>query len=80
MSEITRKQRHIGMLRRLLSVAIEQKNVSAGLGIARQIARLEGWDTSKEPEPAPIPEQAPRVDLSPLLALIQAQQGDNPSA
>lgn len=66
MSDLTRKQRYIGLVRSLLKVAIEQKQVTAGAGLARLIARLEGWDKEQDPpgeKPAP-------VDLSGLLAHI----------
>lgn len=51
MADLHRKRRHIALLRQLLKVAIAERNVSAGSSLARLIARMEGWDTAKDPEP-----------------------------
>jgi hypothetical protein len=71
MAERHQKIRHAARVRKLLDVAIEMKNVQAGIALSRQIMQLYGWlptPTKAEDEPeAPAPAA---TDMSHLLASI----------
>ena len=69
MAEQDRKTRFAGRLKRLLDVAVEQKNVSGGASIARLVCQLEGWlPTPSKDEPA---ETIPAADMQALLTHIE---------
>lgn len=70
MADIDRRVRFAGKCKQLLDVAIETRNVSAGVALARLIMRLNGWlDKSEElpetPQPAP--------DMTALLEHVKEQ-------
>lgn len=65
MADQDRRRRFAARLKRLLDVAVEQKNVSGGVSLARLVMDLEGWRITPSKEDPPQP--TPTPDMSNLL-------------
>jgi hypothetical protein len=72
LADIDRRRRFAGRLKKLIDVAIEQKNVSGGASLARQVMILEGWISPNSKDDLQ-QEPGQPTDVSSLLAHLQDQ-------
>jgi hypothetical protein len=65
-----RRIRFAQRLKQLIPVAVEQKNISGAISLARLIMVLEGWLPSNSRDAQPDP-QSPAPDMSKLIEQLE---------